>query len=469
MSNTPVLYQLLEKLSKSELREVKKMVRSPFITHRTDLEALFNILAACCYQGKPLPPKEELFRQAFRSIPYDDAKMRNMMSDLHAIVEKYLMWLAWQNDEIQSHIYLAKLYRQRSLLKHFNTVVKKIETLQQHFPYRNADYFQKILNFQLETSQLQAVDQRSGLLNLQEIGDTMDTLYLAQKLRHACSQLSHRAVYQTEYAFGLLPQWIHALDNSAYLAIPSIALYYYCYRFQTTENSEHYFRKFREQLAVHYAQFPQEELKDLYRAAINYCIRKLNEGSLVFTREGWELYQEGLLAGFFIENSHLSRFTFDNIVGFGLRLEEFNRVQTFIDNYQIYLSADYQESTVHFNLARLEYGRKQYDKALALLQKANPKDLVNQLITKTLQLKIYYEIDEISLLESHLDSFRSFIRRREVSDYHRENFQNVITFTRKLIALIPNDSAERLKLKTAIEQERILSERDWLLSKLLQR
>jgi len=83
-----------------------------------------------------------------------------------------------------------------------------------------------------------------------------------------------------------------------------------------------------------------------------------------------------------------------------------------------------------------------------------------------LQLKIYYEIDEISLLEFHLESFRSFIRRREVSDYHRENFQNIITFIRKLIAVFPNDSAERQKLRTAIAQEKILSEREWLLGKL---
>ena len=127
MSNKPILYQLLGKLSKSELRQVKKMVRSPFITHRTDLESIFNVLAKCCYQGKPLPQKEDLFREAFGEVPYDDQKMRNMMSDLHVIMEKYLMWQAVQQDEIQSHIYLAKLYRQRNLLKHFNTTVNKIK------------------------------------------------------------------------------------------------------------------------------------------------------------------------------------------------------------------------------------------------------------------------------------------------------------------------------------------------------
>lgn len=466
MTSPPLLYQLLEKLSKPELREIKKLVRSPYVTHRQDIPLLFNTLADFCYQGKPLPGKELLFQTVFGNQPYDDQLLRSLMSDLHLIIEKYLTWNTATADEVSSHLALAGFYRQRNLPKHYSRTIKKADRKQSQQPYRNADFFQNQLKFQLETSKFQSTQQRTGHLNLQEIGDTMDVLYLAQKLRHVCSQLSHRAVYQTDYQFGLLQGWIDQLEDSSYLDIPAIALYYYCYRFLTEAYSQAYFRKFREHLLIHYAQFPQAELKDLYRAAINFCIRKLNEGSLEFTREGWELYQEGLLKGFFIENHQLSRFTFDNIVGFGLRLEEFLPVAQFIESYKSYLPEDYKESTVYFNLARLEYGQKNYDKALTHLQAANPKDLVNQLIAKTIQLKIYYEAGEFNLLESHLDSFRLFIRRREVSDYHRKNFQNIISYTRKLITSNPYDNQETEKVKEMILQEEILSERKWLLRKL---
>lgn len=466
MPLTPLLYQLLEKLDKTALRELKKLVRSPYVTHRKDIPLLFNTLASYCYQGKPFPTKEYLFKSVYDDQPYDDQLLRSLMSDLHLIIEKYLTWNAVTADEVSSHLALAGFYRQRNLTKHYGRTIKKADRKQSQQPYRNADFFQNQLKFQLETSKFQSTQQRTGHLNLQEIGDTMDVLYLAQKLRHVCSQLSHRAVYQTDYQFGLLKGWIDELEDSPYLEVPAIALYYYCYRFLTEAYSQMYFRKFREHLLIHYSQFPQEELKDLYRAAINFCIRKLNEGSLEFTREGWELYQEGLLKGFFIENHQLSRFTFDNIVGFGLRLEEFLPVAQFIESYKSYLPQDYQKSTVYFNLARLEYGQKNYDQALAHLQVANPKDLVNQLIAKTIQLKIYYEAEEFDLLESHLDSFRLFIRRREVSDYHRKNFQNIIAYTRKLITSNPYDNEEKQKNKAMILEEEILSERKWLLQKL---
>lgn len=462
----PLLYQLLEKLNKTELRELKKLARSPSATHRPEIAQMFDTLTKSLYRGKPLPDKQTLFNAVFGSSLYDDQRLRSLMSDLHLLVEEYLLARATLADEVQANLQLAQFYRQRGLNKHFAMTLKKVTSIQAKSRHRNADYFDGQLRFLVEASQFQSTDRRADRLNLQEISDTMDILYLAQKLRHACSQLSHRAVYQTDYQFGLLQAWINELEEGPYLRTPAIALYYYCYRFLTEEYSQAYFRQFRDQLLHHGLQFPKEELKDLYRAALNFCIRKLNEGSLDFAREGWELYQEGLKSDLFIEHNRLSRFTFDNIVGFGLRLEAHAAVRQFIEQYQIYLAPDYAESTVLFNLSRLAYSLKNYDGALAYLQQANPKDLVNQLICKTLQLKIYYETNELDLLESHLDSFRLFIRRREVSDYHRQNFQNIITYTRKLIALYPGDTSERQRLREAIQEEKVLSEKEWLLEKL---
>lgn len=469
MTGAPLLFDLIYKLEKTEIRQLKKFVRSPFVTHREDLGRLFNHLADFLYAGKTLPTKEILFACIFPDEPYDDQKLRSTMSDLHKIVEQYLKWKMAQEDVVGSHLALATTYRQRNLPKHFQRTISKVQKIQENQPLRNPEFYQNFLRYQIETTHFQTTNHRTGGFNLQGIDDTLDTLYLAQKLRHACTQLSHRAVFQTDYQFGLLKEWIDSLEESKHLGVPAISLYYYCYRFLTEEYSQAYFRKFRKVLSQHQSNFPKEELRDLYRAAINFCIRKLNEGSLEFTREGWELFQEGLKAEIFIENDRLSRFTFDNVVGFGLRLEEYEEVEIFIKKYQPKLESTYRVSTVNFNFARLEYSRKNYDKALHYIQITDSKDLVNQLITKTLILKIYYEAKEFDLLESHLDNFRLFIHRREVSDFHQTNYKNIISLTRKLIALTPYDQKERARLEQTIQQEKVLTEKSWLLEKLHQR
>jgi tetratricopeptide (TPR) repeat protein len=264
--------------------------------------------------------------------------------------------------------------------------------------------------------------------------------------------------------YGLLPQVIDRIEQDGFLN--TIALYYFCYRFMTEHYSLDYFRMFRTELAENGFRFPNPELKNLYLLAINFCIRKMNEGNEPFIQEGWELYNEGLEKGFLLENKRLSPFTFNNIVAFGIKLHLYDDVERFIHKYREFLEATQQEAYVSFNLARLEYQRKHYDKALQYLQTADFKDLVNNLIAKTLLLKIYYELDEFDLLESHLDSFRSFIRRRELSDYHRQNYQNIIALVKKLTSIRPGDREALSLLRKRIEETVILTEREWLIEQL---
>ena len=81
-------------------------------------------------------------------------------------------------------------------------------------------------------------------------------------------------------------------------------------------------------------------------------------------------------------------------------------------------------------------------------------------------MRIFYELEEYDSLFSHLDSFQIYIRRREVSDYHRKNFMNVIRFVKRLVALPELDKKMREELQREIEQEDVLTEREWLLSKI---
>jgi len=148
--------------------------------------------------------------------------------------------------------------------------------------------------------------------------------------------------------------------------------------------------------------------------------------------------------------------------------EDFKMTEQFIANYKNKLQKDARNSTYALNMARLLCAKdKNYQEALQLLQKVSDKDLLNNLNAKILQLRIYWEIKEFSLLESHLEAMANFIRRKEVIGYHKENFLNIIKFTKRLLKVNFYDKAAIEKLKTAIEKEGIVSEKRWLLKQLL--
>lgn len=460
------LYTLILTLSKKESRLLKDFVASPFFNKRADVCRLLAYLLECQQRLNIAPDKKKAFKKAFPKTDFNDAKLRITMNSLLRLVEQFLIYQDFAAEDIPAQIRLAKIYRYRNLPKHFERTIKNLEDSQQKQPFRNSSFYTHNYEIQLEKYQFASLKQRVGELNLQEISDNVDYAFLTLKLKQTCFILSHQRVYKTTYHIGLLEEVIAYIENQDILKIPAIAVYYYCYHLLTFPEEEMYFQKFKQLLVEHIEKFPPQEMRDLYLLGINHCIKKINGGEKAYFQECLDLYEIALAKNYLLENGTLSRFTFNNIVALGLQQENLKWVEQFIEQYEHFLEKKYRESIVLFNKARLEYQRQNYNIALPLLQQVNLKDLLNNLIAKTIQLKIYYETEEWTVLEAHLDSMRTFINRKKVMGYHRENYLNIIRYAKKLITLNPFDKTEVLQLQALIEQETVLTEKGWFLRQL---
>jgi hypothetical protein len=223
------------------------------------------------------------------------------------------------------------------------------------------------------------------------------------------------------------------------LEIPAIRTYYYCYFSLKNASEIAHFEAFRLAILDFHPLFNDNDIRDLYLAAVNYCIKKYNSTSDdAFARQGLELYKKGLSEGFLLENNQLSRFAYRNIVAWALLFEEFEWTEIFIHEYKNRLERTYRDSMFSFCLAKLEYGRKNYAAAMPLLQKAEYRDTLLALSAKTILLKIYYELDEFDALDAHLSSMRTYLSRKRVLGYHKTNYQNIINFTQKITKIGDN-------------------------------
>ena len=459
------LYEILSTLNKTEVRMIKKMLNSSFFVRRKDVYKLFELLAPIALKRKIFPEKKAIFQKVFPNKTFDYALLRGTMSDLFEMIEEFLLIQYRRANKIESRRQLGEIYRKRDASKCYHSTIRKTSKLLEGQPLRNVYYYQQLLQYHDEQMQFQMNNERTKNFNLSEISETLDTLYLTQKLKHSCKQLSHQQVFKTNYDYGLLHQLLPIIEQQKYLDIPGVAIYYYCFRFLSEEDGRPFFQKFKTILQNNKPIFESSELKVLYLSAINFCIRKLNQGHNEFSREILDFYQDGLDANYFLENGKLSRFTFNNIVAVGIQLKEFNWLENFIQKFAPSLETDYRASTVHYSRARIAFVQKEYEAALLHLQAAEYKDLVITLISKSTIMKIYYELKSFDALFSHLDSFQIYIRRKEVSDFHRKNYMNVIRLVKKLVAL-PADKHSRVQLRQEILKEDILSERKWLLEKV---
>ena len=456
------LIKVFSQLNGQDIRNLKKFLRSPFFNHRKDVVDLFEYLI----QRKDQYEAEKVFLNLFPNEKYDAVKLRLVMSYLFRLIEKYLAVSELMENETAQNTHLFQAYKKRNLSKQiYRTINDGITSLQKK-ALRNADWYNQYFQLQFEKFQLESAVTPTADLNRQELSDTLDIAYLIAKLRQVCMLLSHQGIYKATFEIGFLEPLITFIQAPLYQAIPAIAVYNHCYFMLTEPEEQKHFGTFKQLLLNHGAIFSRREIGDLYLLAINYCIKRINDGDSNYFDEVMDFYKEGLVKSYLLENGILSRFTYQNIVSAGLKTGEFEWVNNFIHQYKKNLERKYRESSFSFSLAKLEYHRKNYDAALSMLQKSNYRDLLLNLGAKTLLLKIYYEWSEFDLLDAHLEAMKNYLRRKGVIGYHKKNYRNIIQITSKLLNINIFDKKELDLLERKIRNVDPLTERDWFVEQL---
>ncbi|MCC6459452.1 MAG: hypothetical protein IT260_03210 [Saprospiraceae bacterium] len=455
------LRQLIQAFSAAEKREARKFLESPYFNRRRDVVQLFDWFCA-----QEAPEKGQAKRHLFGEMPVDDQELRLRMTYLHRLLERYLAQKEMEADDTALRLHLAGSYRRRGLAPQFERVRKSLEKTLATSALRDTQHHEWQYRLHWETHQLSHTRNPTELGHLQAASRSADVAYLMLKLRLICLLTVHRTLYSVDASSPWEAEVIAFAEQHAASQHPAVAVYLHCYRMMRYPEEESHFQQFKHLLLQDVGIFSREEMHGLFIWAVNYCIRRLNTGEHRYYREVSELYKPGLESGYLLENGVLPRFTYHNVVAAGLQTGDLEWVEFFIYQYKNTLEKQYRESAFSFNLARLEFARRHYGAVLDLLQKANYRDVLVNLATKTLLLKTYYELDAHDLLQSHLDAMQNYISRKRILGYHRTNCLNIIRYTGKLLALNFSDKKAVQQLRDAIAQEDPLWEKDWFLAQL---
>lgn len=461
------LVNILKTLNKKEVRDLRKWLHSPAHNQREDSILLFEYLA----QGDILEKEEKLEKEIIfpyvfpESSDYDDAKMRQVIYFLLKCIEDYLTYSEFEKKQLQKQLLLADVYAEKKLDKYFKKTIETIEKSQSNSPLMNDEYFRVLYETKYTNHEFFSKINRMVDFNLQEITDSLDLYFICLKLKQCCIIASHQKVYKTEYEIGLLSEILNHVENKKLYHIPAIGIYYYGYK-SIIENEEIYLEKFQEILFKNESIFPQGELGELYLIAINNSIQKINKGEMSFLSNAFELYKRGFENQVLLLENRITVFTFNNVVLIALRIREFTWAENFITEYNQYLKENNRQSTVLYCQARLAFARNQFDNAMDLFVKVEHSDILLNLNAKTFLLKMYLEKGETKALDSLLDSMRTYVRRKDVVGYHKENYRNIIKYTKKLVKVNPYSKADKKKLQEDIQTASPLTEKKWLLAQI---
>jgi hypothetical protein len=166
------------------------------------------------------------------------------------------------------------------------------------------------------------------------------------------------------------------------------------------------------------------------------------------------------------ENNRISPTTYLNTVTSAIKAGEFAWARKFVVDYKEMLPDGEKDNLSHFSEAKLFFEQKDYKNAMQLLVQVEYHNILINLNAKAMLLKMYYEQYEIDVLESLLDSMGTYMRRKKVIGYHKNIYNNLIQFTKKLIRINHYDKEKIAKLHKEIETAEPLPERQWLLKQL---
>ncbi len=463
------LWQTLRCLSHEEHIRLLRFLRSPYFIMSKTMAPLCEILVRLLERGEPGFDRMQVWQKLFPDEPYDDINFRKYCSDLLRLTGEFLGQEMATADETKKAIDTLSYAVQHKIEPLLPSALRQARAAIKNKPYRSSDDFLNTYSIELQYYEMMEFEVKGGTrANLEEISSQLDLFFWIEKLKIFNGMLSQQRTGIFQYDLKFMEQILGYLRNYPVEEVPELAIYYYSFlTIYEADNVVHYYN-LRRLLDKYAVLMPQKEAIELFDSALLYCIGKVNKGDKAFLQEYFDVFEEGIQKGIFLQNGELTTWRFNNMVASALGLGKLEWAENFVENSNHFLPADSRQNTYSFNLARVYRFQKKYDKVLDLLQNVEYEDIGVNLISKMMLLITHFERGDHEVLNSFIESFRVFLNRhKNIPQQRRLSYLNLLKYTRRLMRLAPGDKPAVEKLREEISKEKTaIVNHEWLLEKL---
>ncbi len=459
------LLQLLRSLSRKEWKEFQVFIASDYFNKNQNLVEFLNFLSA--YQNdldSPKLEKEVFIKKHYGQKEMDEQKFRYLQSDLTKLLEQFLMQKEIENDSFQQHYYLLKAFNKRNQDKFFLQELEALKLKNEASQLRDSDYYFNLHRIsELSYEHTSEKRNRAFDTSLQQVIDNLEITYLARGFRYYCEMINRRNILSVEYNLSFFDELVNYLRNGIFDDVPAIQIYRLIHITLTEPENLDNYQDLLEALKKHEHLFSRREARGMYVFAQNFCIKRINRGDSEALADIFRLYQAMVEKGLIYEGNYVSQPDYKNIVTTALRLNETEWVTQFIDEYRDKLNPEFSENAYTYSMAWVHFARKEYDKALKMLLRVEFNDVYYHLDSKSLLMKVYYEMDEYDGFFSLVDAFKIYLRRNKfISDLQRETYHNFILLLNKLMKVKLGKNEMSWALFDEIQNTRPAADLNWL-------
>jgi hypothetical protein len=433
--------EIIKKLSDEEKLSFQEFLLSPYFNKKDKLTELYNlILKNFDKLDEENSTEEKMFAGLFKGKDYSYSFLRNLMSELYAQCEKFLLINKINKDpfaNINNVLILLRQYNNRFLDNHFNVKLNKYlnefkntEYDENNF-YSLAKIYSESIAFDLYRSKMENVSVK--LIDKSEFELCHISQLLASNMNDfIVNQKAFNLNFENELLTGFIDNidinnFLRFLEKSDSQIKDEIQIRFrFILLSKDPKDSKNYFN-LKELILKNITKYTNAEKFNIFIKLKNFCAVRIFESDFSFYKEKYALSkietefikfnQDGvgpLYANVYIEN-----------IIFALKSKDMEFAKFYIDNLTIELEESKRDSLFNLVMAHFEFALKNFEKTLDHLSKVDTFNNLMKNTSKLLYIKTFYEMNSLDAGISALDSYIHFLKDNK---NYTSNRRNILMF-----------------------------------------
>ena len=469
------LFHFLSVLKKDEMDIIKKMVYSPFFNEKKENIAFFEYLyKQYPFQDERKIEKEVIFKKVRgKTAVYDDAWMRKRMTDLFAIIKKFIYYHAETSASSQALQYVH-FCETHNLIQYMEEGLKEFEQLDTLYEsseslHKHATFVEYRFRQQFATG-----NGRTSEVSITDIIRNNRIAAVAKELEWYCASLNNQKIYKLERADkSRLFDFEATQSDESLWNVAFIRMYFHIYNFlQSKKEKETPFNQAFECYFENKHKFSPVQNTTFAVYLLGFCYSQIAKGDKSYLETVLRIYDTMIADLSILVNSQMPMDTFVEIIRNVSRLQKWDWIAAFRQQFEPLLPEDDKQIIVDWADVIIRIRRGENEEAQQLLANI-PKIKIDRMELQIRALRIInnYErfspderFDQLSVM---IDSFRQFIYRSvDLAEQLKTRYLNFAAYFDRFLQIPDFDKPKFFRLHNEIAKDVSMFERDWLMEKI---
>lgn len=472
---------LLSRMTGKEFTQFGKYLESPVFNTNKSLPKIFKLLKKFYPEFTSVTlTKEYLYKSAYGSAAFNDAKLRKLLSDMFREAEKFIV--------IQSALAEKDIY-QKILLKQYDR--RKLDTLftskyEEYGAYldkgkKNSDYFlEKFLSewrnvlFHMERGM-----QHKITANIYKRTEYLIFFFLCDLSLSMNDITAQSESFNFKSSIKLPEEFIRKFDhenffkyiqNNDFENIDIVHIYYMGYLLTEHIDDEKYYYRLKEFTIKNAEKFDNYLLRASLLPLINHCVRVLNfSNNRKFEMELYEHY------GLYIKNklynisgkNYIRNDILLNIFSNYFAVGKISEMKEFLeDNIQIIQPSHRKNMTALLN-ALINFENKNFGESLMNLALMKSNTLLYKDTMKILAMKNHYELRNYEIARELANSYAGYLKKKEnMTEFRKSKRTRFLQYYNTLWKFYDGKKVSLKEIQDEISRNDTFLESRWIVSKI---